>query len=186
MSQPTWTDADQELRYRFKERGLDDAAWFKGTAKAFYSEKFIYMNPGALSNFAAFVFYEEQAIAQSDHNTRHVLFHFQQCEGIGLTADKIQASTKQTCRIPQDCISLGKQLEYVQGALCIFFGRESVGSIEMGELLSGYGRHAQDLKEMIAADQTFLALLLYAVDTSEIKRPCRRFLFGIRQPYQIT
>jgi len=176
MSQQTWADADQELRYRFEERGLDDVAWFKGTAKALYSGKFIYMNPGAPSNFSAFVFYEEQAIARSDHNSRHVLFHFQQSEGIGLTADEIQASTKQTCRIPQDYVSLGKQLEFFYGAFCIFFGPESIGATKMNELLLCYGRHSQDFKEMIAADSTFPAQFLYAVDTRVQKwlRACKK------------
>ncbi len=176
MSQQTWADADQELCYCFEERGLDDVAWFKGTAKALYSGKFIYMNPGAPSNFSAFVFYEEQATARSDHNSRHVLFHFQQSKGIGLTADEIQASTKQTCRIPQDYVSLGNQLEFFHGAFCIFFCRESSSAKKMNELLLCYGRHSQDFKEMIAADSTFPAQFLYAVDTRVQKwlRACKK------------
>ncbi len=87
MSQQTWAGANQELCYCFEERGLDNVTWFKGTTKALYSGKFIYMNPGAPSNFSAFVFYKEQAIAWSNHNSWHVLFHFQQSEGIGLTAN---------------------------------------------------------------------------------------------------
>lgn len=176
MSQQTWADADQELRYRFEERGLDDVSWFKGTAKALYSWKFIYMNPGAPSNFSAFVFYEEQAIARSDHNSQHVLFHFQQSQGIGLTADEIQASTKQTCRIPQDYVSLGKQLEFFHGDFCIFFGPESIGALKLSELLSCYGQHSQDFKEMIAADSTFPAQFLYAVNMRVQKwlRACKK------------
>ncbi len=176
MSQQTWANANQELHYLFKERGLDDVAWFKGTAKALYLGKFIYMNPSAPSYFSAFVFYEEQAIAWSNHNSRHMLFHFQQSEGIGLTADEIQASMKQTCQIPQDYVSLGKQLEFFYGVFCIFFGPESIGAMKMNKILLCYGRHRQDFKEMIAADSTFPAQFLYAVDTRVQKwlRACKK------------
>ncbi len=69
MSQQTWAKADQELCHHFEERGRDNVAWFKVMTKALYLGKFIYMNPGALSNFSVFAFYEEQAIAIITCNT---------------------------------------------------------------------------------------------------------------------
>ncbi len=112
FAQLNWASADQELCHCFGKLGLEDIAWFKGALKALYTGKFIYMNPGSPSNFSAFVFYEEQAIARSVHNSCHVPFHFQQSEGSGLMADKIHASTKQTIRIPAKFVSLGRQLNF--------------------------------------------------------------------------
>ncbi len=78
---------------------------------------------------------------------------------------KSKPQRRNTCRIPQDYVSLGKQLEFFQGAFCIFFGPESIGTGKLGKLLICYGQHSQDFKEMIAADSMFLAQFLYAINT---------------------
>ncbi len=117
-----------------------------------------------LTFFSTFVFYEEQVITQSNHNLQHILFNFQQSEGIGLTANKIQDSTKDmphSSRLHQSRETIGN----FQWRFFIFFGLDSIGTMKLDKLIICYGWHSQDLKEMIAADSTFPVQFLHTVDT---------------------
>ncbi len=70
--------------------------------------------------FLCICLYKEQAITQSNHNLQCILFHFQRSRRVGITVDKIQASTKQTCHTPQDYISMSVQASNLNIFMMLF------------------------------------------------------------------
>lgn len=71
---------------------------------------------------------------------------------------------KQEVIVPKDYTSLGVQLQYFVGAIEIFFGSDSIATLEMRRLLLQVGRNKKQFRDMIALDEWFAARFLLAID----------------------
>jgi hypothetical protein len=87
-------------------------------------------------------------------------------QGQKKSLEEIKASLKQSVHLPKDFDSLGSQLVLFATASAIFFGKESICTVKLDQLVILAGRNKKALCDQIALDEWFTAklLLLFALD----------------------
>jgi hypothetical protein len=79
--------------------------------------------------------------------------------------DEIKASLKQTAHVlPKDYNGMGNQLNLFTAASSIFFGKESICTTRIDQLVLLVGQNKKNLRDQIALDNFFAAKFLLAVD----------------------
>jgi hypothetical protein len=78
--------------------------------------------------------------------------------------DEIKASMKQEVIVPKDYEKMVIQFQYFVGAVEIFFGTDSILSLELNKLLHKFGLYKKQFRDMIALDEWFPCRFLFAVD----------------------
>lgn len=134
--------AAQELSHQFEELNLTDVCFAPGIVQKLYLGEFINPNTSTPNNFTPFAFYE-QAPLSSIKQDDYIICHLIQEHGIKQTSEEIKSSLKQEVIVPKDFTSLGVQLQYFVGAIEIFFGSESIATMEMRRLLLQVGQAIQ-------------------------------------------
>ncbi len=85
---------------------------------------------------------------------------------------------KQLVHVPSDFNGLGTQIQLFGAALTIFFGKDSVCTLSLNQLLTMIGRNKKSFQDQIALVNFFATKFLFAIDkqvqcwlTAEV---CRR------------
>ncbi len=94
----------------------------------------------------------------------YLVCHLIQEQGQKKLLNKIKSSLKQTVHVPKDFDSLGSQLILFATASTIFFGKESICTKRLNQLVLLVGRNKKALRDQIALDKFFAARFLFAVD----------------------
>ncbi len=92
------------------------------------------------------------------------MFHLIQEQGQKKLLKEIKASLKQTVHVPKDFDGMGNQLNLFAAASSIFFGKESICTARLNQLVLFVGRNKKNLHDQIAMDKFFAAKFLLAVN----------------------
>jgi hypothetical protein len=155
--------AQFELTHQFKALKIEDVGFAAGTVQALYLGEFLYANSSTPSNFTVFAFFEQEPNARSQKED-YLVCHLIQEQGQKKSLDKIKASLKQTVHVPKDFDGMGNQLNLFAAASSIFFGKESILTASLDQLILLIGQNKKDLRDQIAIDEFFAAKFLLAVD----------------------
>jgi hypothetical protein len=94
----------------------------------------------------------------------YLICHLIQEQGQKKSLDEIKASLKRTVHLPKDFDGLGSQLVLFATASAIYFGKESVCTDKLDQLVLLVGRNKKALRDQIALDEFFPSKFLFAVD----------------------
>jgi hypothetical protein len=94
----------------------------------------------------------------------YLVCHLIQEQGQKKSLDEIKPSLKQTVHVPKDFDGMGNQLNLFAAALSIFFGKESICTASLDQLVLLVGRNKKNLCDQIAMDKFFAAKFLLPVD----------------------
>ncbi len=134
-----------------------------GTVQALHVGNFKHADSSTPSNFTVFAFYE-QAPKSSAQHMDYLVCHLIQEQGQKKLLDEIKSSLKQTVHVPKDFDGLGSQLILLAMASAIFFGKESICTERLNQLVLLVGQNKKALRDQIALDNFFAARFLFAVD----------------------
>jgi hypothetical protein len=155
--------AQFELTHQFASYRLDDVGFAAGTVQALHVGEFLYNDSSTPSNFTVFAFFE-QAPNSGKQQMDYLICHLIQEQGQKKSLDEIKASLKQTVHLPKDFDGLGSQLVLFATASAIFFGKESICTDKLDQLVLLVGRNKKALRDQIALDEFFPSKFLFAVD----------------------
>ena len=155
--------AQFELTHQFASYRLDDVGFAAGTVQALHVGEFLYSDSSTPSNFTVFAFFE-QAPNSGKQQMDYLICHLIQEQGQKKSLDEIKASLKQTVHLPKDFDGLGSQLVLFATASAIFFGKESICTDKLDQLVLLVGRNKKALRDQIALDEFFPSKFLFAVD----------------------
>lgn len=155
--------AQCELIHQFKTLKFEDVGFAAGTVQALYLGEFLYADSSSPSNFTVFAFFEQEPNAKSMKED-YLICHLIQEQGQKKSIDEIKASLKQTVHVPKDFNSMGNQLQIFAAASSIFFGKESMLTESLDQLVLLVGRNKKNLRDQIAIDEFFAAKFMLAVD----------------------
>ena len=82
-------------------------------------------------------------------------------QGQKKSLDEFKASLKQTVHLPKDFDGLGSQLVLFATALAIFFGKESVCTDKLNQIVLLVGQNKKALRDKIALDEFFPSKFLF-------------------------
>jgi len=85
-------------------------------------------------------------------------------QGQKMSLEEIKAFLKQSVHLPKDLDSLGSQLILFATVSGILFGKESVCTVKLDQLVLLVGRNKKALCDQITLDKWFAAKLLFALD----------------------
>ena len=103
----------------------------------------------------------------------YLICHLIQEQGQKKSLDEIKASLKQTVYLPKDFDGLGSQLVLFATASAIFFGKESVCTDKLDQLVLLVGQNKKALCDQIALDEiSHLSFFLWW--TGEFNAGCGR------------
>jgi hypothetical protein len=94
----------------------------------------------------------------------YLICHLIQVEGQKKSLDEIKASLKQSVHVPSNFNGLATQIQLFGAASTIFFGEDSVCTLNLNQLLTMIGRNKKSFRDQIALDNFFAAKLLFAID----------------------
>ena len=180
------SQAEQELVQQFQDIGLDDVGFIQGTSQALYHGQFQYHQGSTPSNFTVFVFYEEDPLQMDRIDKRSQLLTLISTRGQEDTLEEIKNSAKQTVRVPKTFEGLRNQLMFFEGAISIFFGKNSVPRGKMTDFIRSMMKRKTIYKAAIVNDEAFPAKVMYAIDIriqrwlAECKRASDRCEVGDR------
>jgi hypothetical protein len=124
---------------------------------------FLYADSSTPSNFTTFAFHgQELNLDNCQHD--YLICHLIQVEGQKKSLDKIKASLKQLLHVPSDFNGLGTQIQLFGAALTIFFGEDSICTLNLNQLLTMIGRNKKSFQDQIALDKFFAAKFLFAIN----------------------
>ena len=152
-----------ELTHQFASYRLDDVGFAAGTVQALHVGEFLYSDSSTPSNFTVFAFYK-QAPNSGKQQMNYLICHLIQEQGQKKSLDEIKASLKQTVHLPKYFDGLGSQLVLFATASAIFFGKDSVCTDKLDQLVLLVGRNKKALRDQIALDEFFPSKFLFAVD----------------------
>ncbi len=155
--------AQFELAHQFEALKINDVGFAAGTVQALYIGEFKYADSSTPSNFTVFAFYE-QAPNTATQKMDYLVCHLIQEQGQKKSLDEIKASLKQTVHVPKDFDGMGNQLVLFAAASAIFFGKESICTEKLDQLVLLVGQNKKNLRDQIAIDDFFAAKFLLAVD----------------------
>ena len=155
--------AQLELIHQFETYNLDDVGFAAGTVQALHVGEFLYSDSSTPSNYTVFAF-SEQAPNAGSQQMDYLICHLIQEQGQKKSLEEIKASLKQSVHLPKDFDSLGSQLVLFATASAIFFGKESICTVKLDQLVILVGRNKKALRDQIALDEWFAAKLLFALD----------------------
>ncbi len=93
-----------------------------------------------------------------------IICHLIQVEGQKKSLEEIKALLKQSVHVPSNFNRLGTQIELFGAALIIFFGKDSVRTSNLNQLLTMIGRNKKSFRNQIALDEFFATKFLFAID----------------------
>jgi hypothetical protein len=126
--------AQYDLVHQFKEQGFHDITFALGTINALYVGGFLMQTPAP------------PVISQSLHCQQdYLICHLIQVEGQKKSLEEIKALLKQLVHAPSDYNKLGTQIQLFGAALTIFFGEDSVCTLNLNQLLTMIGRNKKSL-----------------------------------------
>jgi len=155
--------AQFKLTHQFASYRLDDVSFAAGTVQALYVGEFLYSDSSTPSNFTVFTFYK-QAPNSDKQQMDYLICHLIQEQGQKKSLDKIKASLKQTVHLPKDFNGLRSQLVLFATASAIFFGKESICTDKLDQLVLLFGQNKKAHRGQIALDEFFPSKFLLAVD----------------------
>ena len=155
--------AQFELTHQFASYRLEDVGFAAGTIQALYVGEFLYADSISPSNFTVFAFFE-QAPNSGQQQMDYLICHLVQEQGQKKSLEEIKSSLKQTVHVPKDFDGLGSQLVLFATASAIFFGKESICTDRLDQLVLLVGRNKKALRDQIALDEFFPSKFLLAVD----------------------
>jgi hypothetical protein len=155
--------AQLELIHQFETYNLDDVGFATGTVQALHAGEFLYSDSSTPSNFTVFAF-SEQAPNSGSQQMDYLICHLIQEQGQKKSLEEIKASLKQSVHLPKDFDSLGSQLVLFATVSGILFGKESICTVKLDQLVLLVGRNKKALRDQIALDEWFAAKLLFALD----------------------
>ena len=138
--------AQFELAHQFEALKIDDVGFAAGTVQALYVGEFKYADSSTPSNFTVFAFYE-QAPNAATQKMDYLVCHLIQEQGQKKSLDEIKASLKQTVHVPKDFDGMGNQLVLFAAASAIFFGKESICTEKLDQLVLLVGRNKKNLRD---------------------------------------
>ena len=146
----------------FEKLELEDAAFSPGLTHLLYVGQFLWADPGTLSNFLAFSFFEmEYESCHQQQHHRHILCHLVQTRGQGRTLDELTKAVKLEVKAPDTYKKLYLQLEIFAGACTIFFGKFSAGTQSIKVLLTIMRKNKIHFKTAVRQDFEFAAKFLF-------------------------
>jgi hypothetical protein len=154
--------AQFELTHQFASYRLDDVGFAAGTIQALHVGEFLYADSISPSNFTVFAFFEQAP--NSGQQQDYLICHLIQEQGQKKSLEEIKSSLKQTVHVPKDFDGLGSQLVLFATASAIFFGKESICTDRLDQLVLLVGRNKKALRDQIALDEFFPSKFLLAVD----------------------
>jgi hypothetical protein len=150
--------AQCKLIHQFKSLKIEDVGFAAGMVQALYLGEFLYADSSSPSNFTVFAFFEQEPNAKSMKED-YLICHLIQEVGQKKSLDEIKASLKQTVHV-----RMGNQLQIFAAASSIFFGKESMLTTSLDQLVLLVGRNKKNLRDQIAIDKFFAAKFMLAVD----------------------
>ena len=81
-----------------------------------------------------------------------------------MSLEEIKSSLKQSAHLPKDFDSIGSQLVLFATVSGILFGKESVCTVKLDQLVLLVSQNKKALRDQIAFDEWFAAKLLFALD----------------------
>jgi hypothetical protein len=124
---------------------------------------FLYADSSTPSNFTIFAFHEQE-LNSDNHQHHYLICHLIQVEGQKKSLDEIKALLKQLVHVPSNFNGLGTQIQLFGAASTIFFGEDSVCTLNLNQLLTMIGRNKKSFQDQIALDDFFAAKFLFAID----------------------
>jgi hypothetical protein len=156
--------AQHDLIHQFKDLGYkDNISFASGMTQALYMGEFLYVDSSTPSNFTIFAFHEQEPNSNERQND-YLICHLLQVEGQKKLLDEIKASLRQSVNVPNDYNGLGMQIQLFTAAANIFFGKESICTTNLCQLLLQITRNKKSFCDQIALNKFFVAKFLFTVD----------------------
>jgi hypothetical protein len=146
--------------HQFTDLGYMDISFALGTTQALFMGEFPYADSSTPSNFTIFAFHKQEPNSNEHQNDYHICH----LEGQKKSLDKIKASLKQTANMPNDHNGLRMQFQLFTAAAKIFFGKESICTTNLCQLLLQITRNKKSFRDQIALNKFCAAKYLFAVD----------------------
>jgi hypothetical protein len=152
-----------DLIHQFKDLGYMDVSFTLGMTQALYMGEFLYADASTPSNFTIFAFHEQEPNSNK-HQNNYLICHLLQVEGQKKLLDEIKALWKQIVNVPDDYNGLGMQIQLFTATSNIFFGKESIYTTNLRQLLLQIIRNKKNFCNQIALDEFFVQKFLLTVN----------------------